>query len=504
MAITVTPDMTEVSLCEDTTNWSDGAINDIFQKQGLYCLGLKVSATESALVTYTFGSPVDMSNGEHIYFWTLITGKPDTKVNGGIRLYVETDANNFGYFNVGGNDNYPGGWVCWCIDPGATPTSGTGTINTASIAKVGVRFKTLTTSLGNNANCFWDAVRYGKGLKITSGPSDAVDLEDIFLDDDNSSNCYGVIGKINNVYFVQGQLVFGDTSSGDIDFKDTNQLVVFKDNEFVNASFYEVKVQGNASGTINFQLGNQSGTAGIQGCILKSAGTKTFGFTATDANIDVLKIYGSSFLNAGTVSLPANAAGREVLNTTFDACGEVLADTCVVKYCNFIYADDRGLRMSSTSHNSTDCNFINCPDAIHIPTADTYDLTNMVFSNCTYDIENSSAGAVTVDNLGTSNATTYENTGGGSTTINSAVSLEINGVKSLCEQFTHGAVSGGDGVFKVGYYLRGLTSGAVGFINEAVDGTHTICRTISGTFSATETVNETIDGTAGGDSGEDG
>ena len=74
MAITVTPDLTDISLCDATGNWSTGSLNDIFMKQGNGCLGLKVSETESALITWTFGSPVDMSGGEHIYFWVLAGG----------------------------------------------------------------------------------------------------------------------------------------------------------------------------------------------------------------------------------------------------------------------------------------------------------------------------------------------------------------------------------------------------------------------------------------------
>lgn len=124
MAITVTPDMTEISLCEDDTGWSAGGTNDAFVKQGTYCLGIKVSLTEGALITYTFSSPVDMSNGEHIYFWVCIQGLPDTVVAGGIRLYVETDGSNFGYFNVGGVENYPVAGSAIALIPGLRPLRG--------------------------------------------------------------------------------------------------------------------------------------------------------------------------------------------------------------------------------------------------------------------------------------------------------------------------------------------------------------------------------------------
>lgn len=424
MAITVTPDMTEISLCEDDTGWSAGGTNDAFVKQGTYCLGIKVSLTEGALITYTFSSPVDMSNGEHIYFWVCIQGLPDTVVAGGIRLYVETDGSNFGYFNVGGVENYPGGWVCYCIDPGATPTSGTGTINTASVDKVGVRFKVTTKAVA--ANCFWDAVRYGRGLVITSDTQ--VDFDDIFAEDDALANCYGVVSKVNNVYFVQGKLTFGSESTGSVDFKDTNQLVVFKDNGFVSDSFYEIIVLANG-GTTNFQLGNLSGTAGIQGCVLKSAGMKTFAFTATDTDIDVIKLYGCSFLNAGTVSLPPAATGREVLSCIFDACGEVVASTCIVENCSFISSDSSGVRIDSESHSVKNCTFISCARGVHIGTAGNYDFDNLKFFTCGYDTYNSAGVSVTVGKSNGSNPATYDPAGSevtftGSVTLTMVVKKE--------------------------------------------------------------------------------
>lgn len=437
MTISIIPDMVDISLCEDTTGWSGVTVatNDAFKKQGNFCLGTKVSETESALIVYTYGSPVDMSDGEHVFMWMQVQGIPDTQANGGMRMYVEDNAGHYGYWNVGGSDNYTGGWFCFVIDPASTPTTGSGTIDTQNILKVGLRFKTLSKALGNNPNCFWDACRYGRGLKITSGPSDAITVDDIFAVDDNPSNCYGVVSKINNVYFMQGKLFFGDVSSGDIDFKDASQLVVFKDNPFVADDFYEVIVQGNSGGTTNFQLGNAAGGSGIQGCIIKSAGTKTFKFTANDTYINVLKLYGCSLLKAGIISLPPNATGREVLNCNFVECGELIADTCIMEYCNFVSSPGRAIRISSASHNVTNCNFISCQTAIHHDVGGSsgtpleYDYDTLMFSGNTYDIENSATSPdyyIDIDRINGSNPNNAKilNSNGG-TTVLLAISVHL-------------------------------------------------------------------------------
>ena len=224
---------------------------------------------------------------------------------------------------------------------------------------------------------------------------------------------------------MQGQLTFGDSSgTSDTYFADTNAIIVFEDRA-VDANHYKILVVGNSTGTNSFVLGTKSGDAGIQGCVIKSAGSVKFTFDASDANVNEFKLYGCTFLDAGTITLPANATDKEVVTCTFDSCAEILADTCVVDQCNFINADDRGIRMSSTSHNITNSNFISCGHGVNISVTGTFTFDNLQFSGNTYDIENSSGGDVVVNAINGSNPSTYENTAGGSTTINNSVLLEV-------------------------------------------------------------------------------
>jgi hypothetical protein len=430
MALVVTPNLTDISLCEAVGNWSAGAVNSAFKLEGTNCLGLKVSEAESALITWTFGSSQNMTN-KNVYFWVQVQGNPDTKANGGIRFYAEDNAGHYGYFNIAGGDNYPGGWQCYCFYPGATYTTGSGTVDVANITKVGVRFKILSKALGNNPNCFWDAVRYGTGLTLTSGAADAVDIDDIIAAEENDKY-WGVLKKVDGVFYQQGKLIFGDASgTGNIDFIDKLELLVFKDLAFAQTTFSGLEVVGNATGATNFILGEASGGRGISGCILKSAGTQKFTFTAIDTDIDKLQIYGTSFLDAGAISFPVSATNREVLSCNFEQCAEILADTCIVKYCNIVASDARGLRIASASHQVTDCNFINCPHCVHCNLSVAVTFDNLKFSgsdgSSKYDIEHSVSGTLTVNctNDSNPNSNYVHETGGGSTTINNAVYLIV-------------------------------------------------------------------------------
>lgn len=425
MAISVTPNLTDISMCEVITGWSSGTINAIDQIQYNNCIGLQVKATTSAIIKYDMGAGGTSFTGKHLYGWLKVNGTPDTKAAGGLRLYVEDTSGNFGVWYVGGKDT-PGGWQCYVIDPASTPTTGTGTIVVSAIRYVGCQFKTLSSALGSTLNCFWDAFRYGTGLTVTSGVADAITFENIFAEDDNTNNKYGVVTKAYGAYIVQGLLTFGGTGTENIDFVDKNQIVLFPDNTFVSTSFYGIQVLA-GSGTVNFTLGEKSGTAGIKGCYLKAVGTRTFSFNVSDTDIDKMLLYGCTFKSAGATTFLPTAANREVLNCTFDTCGEVIADTVAITNCNFFSAAADALQISSESHGVTYCNFIGCSRGIDFTSGSTFSATGLKFTNCTYDLKNSTGGAITINcTAGTgSNPSTVENN---NASIVSSAILKLSGL----------------------------------------------------------------------------
>lgn len=391
--------------------------------------------------TYTLDSTIDLSSTV-VYFWflSMTASYLDTWENGGIGMRLEDSSGNWSEWWLGGSDTYAGGWRRFCLSTSSSPDDESASSPTLSVTKkVIIRTKAVTKSKLTD-NTFVDYIQHGTGgIKVTGGsvPSPG-DWSEVLSGDE--SVYAGLIREVGGVYYLLGPVQFGDDTSGDVYFSDSNQIVVTEDlyrtftatsnrstaESLVDSTHFSASVLANAGGTTNFQLGDKSGSQGIQGCVLKSGGDRKLILTATDADIDELKLYGCTFLDLGTVSLPVTAAGREVLSCNFGDCAEVLPSTCVVKYCKFVNADDRGCRISTTSFNVTDCDFIACGHGVHFPNTGTYAFTALKFSGNTYDIENSSGGLVTINADANSDPGSYEITvSGGSVTIVNTKTLTI-------------------------------------------------------------------------------
>lgn len=432
MAGTVTPDLVLIHDCDSVADWTGSPTLDTETFiQGTGSLSAKVSKT-----TYVAMKPVTATDltGRIIYAW-FMTSTPlgmDTKANGGVRIRIEDAAAHWREWYVAGTDTWAGGWTCFAAraDYGWDAQSATPPDITA-ITKIGIVYKMVKSS--TKINCWWDVLRHGYGLKIKGGTeSDPATFADLLAEDKLTANKYGIIEEIDGIYFLQGQITIGSTVSGEATyFKDLSKIVVFRDRPF--ETFYKIEIVGNAGATTKVYFGAKSGGRGISGCVFKSGGASKYSITATDTNITDLGLYGCFFIDADTISLPTYTATREVISCSFEACGEVLASTCIVQYCNFINADLRGVRINSTDHHITDSNFIGCPRAINITIDGTVTVTfaGLKFSGNTYDIEKSSpTGDLTVRNTEGSDASTYIITGGGTVTIVTAVTLIVRKVKT--------------------------------------------------------------------------
>ncbi|MBU0572689.1 hypothetical protein KKH23_02915 [Patescibacteria group bacterium] len=442
MAFSITSDMTTIDTCSDTTNWS-GTITptqdtEVFI-EGAASVGMvKVSQgkfiekfdyyTEKASNYYNAST-----NPTHLYFWVnvsnggglypLSSGTESTE--GGVRLYMEDSAGAYVEWYVAGSDTYSGGWRCFVAYTDAAPNNSSGSINKSQIRYFGVTLNMQAKTTANVRNAWIDFIRYGSGLICSGTDTGQMTWDDIYAGD--LAGPHGVIRKEGGIFFVQGSVTIGDNiGTSATDFSDANQVLVFEDAN-VSSTLYNITIVGNATGDTDFQMGTKSGTAGISGCIIRSAGINKYDFTCTDTAVEELLLYGCTFYDADVISLPAYSASaplREVLNCNFEACNQVDPDTCTVTNCNFINADDRGCLIDTSSHHITDSNFIACPDAVHINTADTYTFSGLIFTNNTYDVENSSAGVVNINVSGTGAASSAENTGGGSTNFISSVDVD--------------------------------------------------------------------------------
>jgi len=421
MAGTVIPLLNVISLCESTTGWtavggtislSDPTVVDA--RQGTYCLQNYSASTANRGADYDFGTSVDLSD-TILYLWFAFSKVPHA--TNYMRIIV-TDVNgNWGEWNLFNKGNLPHlSWVCWTVKTTVSfDATSTTPPDKTQIRKVGWRMD----SVAAKTYIYWDAWRYGEGLLIKGGDSfSPATFEDLYLEDSNQDNAYGIIDKYNGVYYVQGKIYIGSTVDGeDTYFKDTNQIIVFKLSKGSPTDMHGIIGQGNSSGITKIFFGEKIGDSGLSGIFITAPSQMGWKLDMSDTNITEFGFYGCTFQNANVIKGQAYASGKEFLGTNFVSCGEMEPDTGVVKRCNFISAPGRAIKISSTSHRVTECNFIGNYVAIRHDAGGNYLYDALMFYGNTYDVENTSSDEVVIDRINGSNPSTkLENPG--SITIN--------------------------------------------------------------------------------------
>lgn len=321
MAITVIPDLILVNACDATTSWvgltGEALISTVRQNQGSGCIADWIDATTSPVFKYPI-APVDLT-GKHLYAWMQCDGVIDIRVNGGYRLYAESSGGTATWYS-GGNDTHGGGWQLQVASLDATPDATTGTFDKTAVTYVGLQFKVLTAApvVGANKfpNVFFDVLRYGNGLVITSGASDNITMADIFVIDDDSTNKYGVVTKSSGAYIINGGLTFGDTSSSSIDMNLDGEVLLYPDNDLTSTTFNTIKVLGNTTGTSNLSLTDSVIKSNNIAGIVNLSGT----------NLDTINIVGSLLANMGDCSFEAN---QTLTRNVFDNCGLISPSTSI-------------------------------------------------------------------------------------------------------------------------------------------------------------------------------
>jgi len=315
MVVTITENMTDVSMCESVTGWSDTIseltlINSTVL-EGSYSLGAWINATLSAVEYYTI-STVNMSaNGYHVYIWMNCAGIIDTQANGGYRIVLYTDSSNYATFYVGGSDTHGTGWLLMCCDASASPDLETGTFDPSDVTRIGVQFKVLSVAVKQGQvfvyNVFWDAVRYGTGHTITSGASDDAEYEDIFQYE-VSDNYFGVILKAYGSYIQNGAIILGGTGTETIDFVIDGEIIVFPSNPYVASDFYKITPLGNVTNPTYVDIRNS---------VIKSAGLEKYVIDSSGANIDTFNLQNSTLDNAGICIFQT---GQTITSVVFTGC----------------------------------------------------------------------------------------------------------------------------------------------------------------------------------------
>jgi len=439
MALTVSPkNYLSISTCESTTGWTGNKVAVVpdYFKQSQNSLGFTFTTAGNNDAYITGSWNLDGIKHLRIWFMTVALKELQTDALGGIQFLI-SDGTSTGYYYVGGKTTYPGGWYNLVVDLSRAVDAGTKPVMN-SITSVGIRV-VLTSAPKNVQNTWLDNLICCDGLICISDTQFA--LQDIYdKDNDPAVGGWGIVRKFGGAYYLVGNLEFGDNvEMNSCDFKDMSQSITFEDRK-VHPDLYEIKVVGNTTGATKFQLGDKPGTAGISGCLVRTqalAQTPKFKITCTDINVSDFKLYGTSFLDAGAISLPENGANREVLNCNFEACGEIAVSTCVVKNCNFISSDAAAVLMSDVSHcqNITKCNFITCTQGMRITAYGVgYDFNALMFSDTGWPHVNNDCGqALSIGKSNQSNPSTWtgtEVTFTGSINLTMTVKGKVDGVEN--------------------------------------------------------------------------
>jgi hypothetical protein len=444
MAVSITDTRTIVSDADATGGgWTGSTTPVLFTSdpdpvETTGSLGMAVS-TSTQNIYYDIGAGIDLSAGMLVYVWVLANGTMDTTANGGVTLQLgESSGTDRVGFHVAGSDLAsfrhaagPVGWQCLLVDTanlpsGATAYSGTvGGLDLTAIDKFGAGFKTLSKALGNTANCFTDIIRYGNdGLVVgggTSGYGNAGQFTEIAAADRSNTAAYGICRELGSTVFgLQGPLTFGTTSgTASTYFEDRSATVVFEDRS-IGTGYYYISISGNSTGTNSFILGQTAGgTNGKDGCSLICPVGVGASLDATNANVNVVSIYGSTITGFNNGVAFGTSTSHLVYDTNFIGCGQIDPGSILFKNNRIANTTDSTtgaiLLDSSGTSNWSDLNFTSggTGHAIYITATGTYTFTNFFFSGYNESV----LGSNLTSSSGSTDAMVYNNSGG-SVTIN--------------------------------------------------------------------------------------
>ena len=362
-----------INACDATTDWdlaigsgAGGGVNTDVVKQGTGSIARRIDNADKGFgYDLGAGNELDFSAdgadvGKRIFFWVNIL-QPGFINTMRFRMSSSTSdpGLNWQDWTVFPDNPYEGGWYRAVVDPMAPGSAqAAGGMNESAIRWVAFMFDMQDVG-GNLPNCYIDEIRIGTGLVITGGTGiDKFGWNEIADVDD--TNAYGLVQRRSGVFFVVGDIQFGD-GSGDCYFEDKDSVVVWESHVqgdgtdsysatgYINAdqvtalndlSGYVINGISfdEGTGTIDFINGAKVGTgndaAGIQGLqYIADAGLDNLVQMDFSGAITNIELYGTSFTNmlgdpfeAAAIIFSSDATdgpNHEVTSCTFALCGPV-------------------------------------------------------------------------------------------------------------------------------------------------------------------------------------
>lgn len=278
------------------------------------------------------GGNVTFGTGDHVFIWLYATtpGASDIRANGGLRVTIGASASARDEFYVNGRDFYQyGGWICYPIDPTATPDNVIGGGGGTTPRYFGGIMSNTVSVKGINFGV--DVIRYGTGIDATGGgsPDPDITFNDIATEDALNANAFGILQPTAAGTALQGRVRIGaDDTTTPTTFSDTDAVLTKLNN---NPSGVLQKTSSTFSGII--VAGSQT-TATFDGCLFIGLDSTDKGFfdSGSATNLSTVTLSNTTFLDWGTTDLSTSTT---TTGCSWKNCSSVTLNGGSISNCTF-------------------------------------------------------------------------------------------------------------------------------------------------------------------------
>ena len=324
-----THDLTDFILDSDTTAWGEflnmaaGGNPDEADTESALQGTNTVSQATNTVSLFSMGrvltSPVTLTSGYVFLVWHGhgVATAMASYANGGLRLVVGTDLDNWKAWAVGGYDVPPlpyGKWVCNPIDPTLT-NDGTGysagtppTTNYYAVGSAGI----LTKVVAKGQPHVVDIIRYGRAEARFNGGQSAnyATFAGFVALNDAQTARWGLLQAVDGGYLWKGLMTLGYSSA--VDFRDSNRTIFVQDTRKVASTFNKIEIR---------QATSRVDWTGISFICLSPSTTASKGSFEVIDDADV-NFSGCTFVDMATFIFKA---ASDALACTFRRCGQITA-----------------------------------------------------------------------------------------------------------------------------------------------------------------------------------
>lgn len=319
-----TNDLTDLIADSDITAWGElatmvagGAPDEADTEsalQGTNSCSQITNTTSLFSMCRILTTPVTLSAGYVFLVWHghgVATALMDY-ANGGLRLAVATNLDNWKAWAIGGNDVPPfpyGKWVNNPIDPtvAADYTYGTPpTTNYYGVGSAGI----LSQVVARGQPHIVDIIRYGRAeARFNGGETGnyATFAGFVALNDAQTAR-WGLIQATTGGYLWKGLMTLGYSSA--VDFRDSNKTILVQDTRKVSSGFNKIEIR---------QATSRVDWTGISISCLSPSTTASKGAFEVIDNADV-NFDGCTFTDLTTFIFLSNST---VIDTVFRRCGQI-------------------------------------------------------------------------------------------------------------------------------------------------------------------------------------